>query len=57
MRSARDYQHLLQSPDGAEWHAEGQRCQPEAAERWRFYEACRGWLQRHQSIVELAGKG
>lgn len=54
---ARRYdQHLLLSPEGAEWHADGQRCQPEAAERWRFHEACRGWLQRHQQpFVEIVG--
>lgn len=54
---ARHYdQHLLLSPRGAEWHADGQRCQPEAAERWRFHEACRDWLQRHQHpFVEIAG--
>ncbi|MEN2506753.1 AAA family ATPase [Stutzerimonas stutzeri] len=48
--------HLLLSPDGAEWHADGQRCQPDAAERWAFHEACRSWLQRHrQPFVEIAG--
>ncbi len=54
---ARHYDlHLLLSPEGAEWHADGQRCQPEAVERWRFHEACRGWLQRHQQpFVEIVG--
>lgn len=54
---ARHYdQHLLLSPEGADWHGDGQRCQPDAVERWRFHEACRGWLQRHhQPVVEIAG--
>ena len=54
---ARRYdQHLLLSPEGAEWHADGQRCQPDAAERLRFHGACRSWLERHdQPFVEIAG--
>ncbi|GAB6388827.1 AAA family ATPase [Stutzerimonas marianensis] len=54
---ARQYdQHLLLSPEGAEWHPDGQRCQPEAAERWRFHQACRQWLERHrQPFVEIGG--
>lgn len=48
--------HLLLSPEGAEWHEDGQRCQPDAEHRWRFHEACRGWLERHhQPYVEIAG--
>ena len=54
---ARRYDHhLLLSPEGAEWHADGQRCQPEVAQRWGFHEACRSWLERHrQPFVEIAG--
>lgn len=54
---ARRYdQHLLLSPEGAEWHADGQRCQPDAAQRWIFHDACRSWLQQHrQPFVEIAG--
>lgn len=54
---ARGYDlHLLLSPDGAEWHADGQRCQPDAAQRWGFHDACRSWLERrHQPFVEIAG--
>jgi NadR type nicotinamide-nucleotide adenylyltransferase len=54
---ARRYdQHLLLSPDGAEWHADGQRCQPDMRERWQFHEACRAWLESHrQPFVEIAG--
>lgn len=54
---ARRYdQRLLLSPEGAEWHADGQRCQPDVGERWHFHEACRTWLERHQQpFVEIAG--
>jgi len=54
---ARRYdQHLLLSPEGAEWHADGQRCQPDFAQRWHFHDACRSWLERHhQPFVEIAG--
>lgn len=54
---ARDYhQHLLLSPEGAEWHADGQRCQPDLSERMDFFETCRCWLvQRDQPFVEVAG--
>lgn len=54
---AREYhQHLLLSPTGAEWHADGQRCQPDLDDRQRFYEHCRDWLRQHrQPFVEIAG--
>ncbi|ANF25084.1 AAA family ATPase [Stutzerimonas stutzeri] len=54
---ARRYDHhLLLSPEGAEWHADGQRCQPEVEQRWGFHEACRSWLEHHrQPFVEIAG--
>jgi len=54
---AREYhQHLLLSPRGAEWHADGQRCQPDVDDRQRFYEQCRDWLRQHrQPFVEVAG--
>lgn len=48
--------HLLLSPEGAEWHADGQRCQPDIVQRLGFHDACRGWLERHrQPFVEIAG--
>lgn len=48
--------HLLLSPEGAEWHADGQRCQPDIDERWHFHEACRQWLERHQQpFVAISG--
>ena len=50
------HQHLLLSPEGAEWHADGQRCQPDLGERMAFFEGCRSWLQRcGQPFVEVRG--
>lgn len=40
--------HLLLSPFDVPWVDDGQRCQPDFAERLGFYEACERWLQRHQ---------
>ncbi|MWV12505.1 AAA family ATPase [Pseudomonas sp. R-28-1W-6] len=39
--------HLLLSPQGVDWHDDGQRCQPQLTERQRFHQACGDWLQRH----------
>ena len=39
--------HLLLSPEGIDWQADGQRCQPALADRQRFHRDCRAWLQRH----------
>lgn len=39
--------HLLLSPEGVEWQGDGQRCQPELAERLRFHRDCADWLERH----------
>lgn len=54
---ARHYDlHLLLSPEGVEWHDDGQRCQPHQAERERFYQQCRDWLIRHErSRIEIDG--
>lgn len=40
--------HLLLSPLDVPWVDDGQRCQPDLAERQGFYEAYERWLQRHQ---------
>ncbi|HSC83632.1 MAG TPA: AAA family ATPase [Pseudomonas sp.] len=40
--------HLLLSPRGVEWEDDGQRCQPELADRLCFYQQCRGWLDRQR---------
>ena len=50
------HQHLLLSPVGIDWHDDGQRCQPELAERLRFHDQCRDWLIcRNQPFVEIGG--
>lgn len=50
------HQHLLLSPEGIDWHDDGQRCQPDLAERLRFYDDCRAWLRTHcQPFVEIGG--
>lgn len=38
--------HLLLSPHQVEWVNDGQRCQPDLAERMAFFEDCRSWLER-----------
>ncbi|AYF86259.1 AAA family ATPase [Pseudomonas sp. JS3066] len=46
--------HLLLSPQRVEWVDDGQRCQPELADRMTFFEDCRSWLdgtgQRYEVI-------
>ena len=45
---ARDYDlHLLLDPVDVPWVDDGQRCQPELAQRIAFHQACEQWLQRH----------
>nr|WP_024308303.1 AAA family ATPase [Pseudomonas sp. P818] len=54
---ARRYdQHLLLDPAGVPWIEDGQRCQPQLAERQAFHRACRDWLMKHdQPFSELSG--
>jgi nicotinamide riboside kinase len=54
---ARHYDlHLLLSPHGVEWQSDGQRCQPELAERLCFHQGCRDWLQHHgQNWLDIDG--
>ncbi|UCJ15709.1 AAA family ATPase [Pseudomonas sp. MM211] len=48
--------HLLLDPRGVEWVSDGQRCQPELAQRVVFHQACAAWLAAHeQAVVEIAG--
>lgn len=48
--------HLLLDPRGVEWVSDGQRCQPELAQRIAFHQACAAWLTAHgQTVVEIAG--
>lgn len=49
----RDYHlHLLLDPVDAPWVDDGQRCQPELAQRLAFYQQCERWLQRHQQPLQ-----
>lgn len=45
--------HLLLSPEGVEWTADGQRCQPSLAERQRFFNDSYQWLSHHQQPVSV----
>ncbi|MGZ0714808.1 AAA family ATPase [Pseudomonas palleroniana] len=46
---ARHYDlHLLLSPETVEWTADGQRCQPELADRRAFFQDSLAWMQAHQ---------
>ena len=48
--------YLLLSPEGVPWVGDGQRSQPELAERMVFHAACRQWLIDHeQPMIELGG--
>ena len=47
--------HLLLSPDGIGWTADGQRCQPELADRKAFFAASEQWLERHQQPFLVVG--
>jgi len=45
---ARHYDlHLVLSPEGAEWIADGQRCQPDLNQRRQFFQATLDWLIAH----------
>ena len=49
---ARHYDlHLLLSPEDVEWTADGQRCQPELADRQAFFQGSLDWMQQHQQPV------
>ncbi|MDP3846091.1 MAG: AAA family ATPase [Pseudomonas sp.] len=54
---ARPYHlHLLLSPADVPWVDDGQRCQPQLAERQQFYRNCHDWLELHQqNYLELHG--
>ena len=46
----------LLSPDGLPWQADGQRCQPELAERQQFHQNLANWLDAHkQPVLHLNG--
>ncbi len=53
---ARHYDlHLLLSPEDVEWTADGQRCQPELADRRAFFQDSLAWLQQHRQPVVVIG--
>ena len=54
---ARHYDlHLLLSPDDVEWTADGQRCQPQLADRQTFFQDSLEWMQQHlQAVVVIKG--
>lgn len=45
--------HLLLSPDTVAWHDDGQRCQPQLAERQAFFLASRQWLDQHRQPYQV----
>ncbi|MHC8320195.1 AAA family ATPase [Pseudomonas sp. GB2N2] len=51
---ARHYDlHLLLSPDAVGWHDDGQRCQPQLAERQAFFQASHQWLDLHRQPYQV----
>jgi nicotinamide riboside kinase len=51
---ARHYDlHLLLSPESVGWHDDGQRCQPQLAERQAFFQAGRQWLDLHRQPYQV----
>lgn len=51
---ARHYHlHLLLSPEAVVWTDDGQRCQPDLADRQAFFQASRDWLDRHQQTYQV----
>ncbi|MFG0681090.1 AAA family ATPase [Pseudomonas sp. xss_4] len=45
--------HLLLSPEGVPWVADGQRTQPDVRERQQFFEASLHWLQDHDQPYHI----
>jgi NadR type nicotinamide-nucleotide adenylyltransferase len=54
---ARHYDlHLLLAPEGVEWIGDGQRCQPELAQRQAFFADSLRWLEQHrQPFIVMGG--
>jgi nicotinamide riboside kinase len=51
---ARQYDlHLLLSPETVAWHDDGQRCQPQLAERQAFFQASLQWLDLHRQPCQV----
>ncbi|NNJ15500.1 AAA family ATPase [Pseudomonas putida CSV86] len=45
--------HLLLSPDGVPWIADGQRSQPALDDRRVFFEDSRRWLEQHRQPLQI----
>ena len=45
--------HLLLSPQGVDWIADGQRCQPDLSDRQRFFDDSQAWLTRHNQPHQI----
>ncbi|MFW3894616.1 AAA family ATPase [Pseudomonas bharatica] len=45
--------HLLLSPDGVPWVADGQRSQPALDDRRTFFEDSRRWLEQHRQPLQI----
>lgn len=45
--------HLLLSPETVAWHDDGQRCQPQLAERQAFFQASHQWLDLHRQPCQV----
>lgn len=45
--------HLLLSPDGVPWQGDGQRCQPQLADRQAFFRQARDWLEAHGKPTKI----
>ncbi|MDD1013837.1 AAA family ATPase [Pseudomonas rubra] len=45
--------HLLLSPESVGWHDDGQRCQPQLAERQAFFQATAAWLTLHRQPCQV----
>ncbi|MGJ7549755.1 AAA family ATPase [Pseudomonas alloputida] len=45
--------HLLLSPQGVGWVADGQRSQPALADRQKFFDDSRRWLERNGQPVQI----
>lgn len=45
--------HLLLSPQGVGWVADGQRSQPDLADRQVFFEDSHRWLLHHRQTLEI----
>ncbi|MDP3977085.1 MAG: AAA family ATPase [Pseudomonas sp.] len=44
--------HLLLSPNQVPWVDDGQRCQPELAQRQQFHQRCERWLRLHRQPLQ-----